>query len=385
MPDVRRWMRRTWCLVVGCAITSACESGEFGADGGPSDAGPPCGRYEERLGGSCVPVTVTGVESRELAFERDGYTLHGTLTLPMTEGHYRPPVFVLAHGSGPQDRDETARGSLGVDYGQEVRTFELLADALTSTGAAVYRYDKRTCFRENSEGRCPNSVADYPGDLGAILVDDFIADFRAAVRMVAALPEVDGSDITVVGHSQAANFVPLLMFDEPGVVAGVQLAGASLPIDQVVPRQLRDFADFLETRGPPGTEDVIEAARAQADAMEAELAAIRDGSYDGEAFEGASLEFWRNWMERTDHLEEEFLAVDAPILLLSGTLDFNVAPHHLERFRGWADAAGKTNATFALLENVSHAFVTIAPWGLDARFSPAALDAMVEWHRALGR
>ncbi len=329
-------------------------------------------------------MTVTSIESTELSFSRnDGYALHGTLTLPRTAGEYRPPVFVLTHGSGPNDRDETANGSLGVDYGQNIPLFKLLAEALAQSGAAVYRYDKRTCFRENSSNRCPTPIASYSGDLDAVRVDDYIADFRAAVRAVAALPEVNGEDITVIGHSQGANFVPLLMVDEPGVIAGIQLAGASLPIDQVITGQLRDLADHLEPQSPDYAQYVAQ-LRAEADEWEVALAQIRAGTFRGATYEGASVGYWRRWMESTDHLREEFLAVDAPILLLNGDSDFNVAPHHLERFRQWSTEAGKLNATFVVLPDVTHQFVTIVDGTrLDLNFSPAALDEIVNWHRNL--
>ncbi|MGA9523532.1 MAG: hypothetical protein WBV82_18870 [Myxococcaceae bacterium] len=65
--------------------------------------------------------------------------------------------------------------------------------------------------------------------------------------------------------------------------------------------------------------------------------------------------------------------------------DFNVAPHHLERFRDWSTHASKTNAEFVLLPGVTHAFVTLESGGtkLDLNFSPAALDEIITWHRGL--
>lgn len=365
--------------VVGCGTPNHAISGDH----------PPlddrCGRYQERLDGRCVSATVTGIESRELEFTRDGYTLHGTLTLPRTNGPYRPPVFVLTHGSGPNDRDETAIGHLGVGYGQQIRTFRLLAEALGNAGAAVYRYDKRTCVRENSEGRCPTAFQDYPGSRYDIRVDDYIADFRAAVQAVAALPEVDGQDITVVGHSQGANFVPLLMADEPGVVAGIQLAGSALPLEELIVRQLREFADYLENLGSQFAAEIA-TLRALADEHETALAQIRSGTFEGTSFQNVSTAYWLRWMESLDRLEEEFIAVDGPLLLLNGDLDFNVPPYHLETFREWSTAAGKTNSEFVLLPDVTHAFITITGGThLDANFSPRALEAILGWHRAIER
>lgn len=341
-----------------------------------------CPRYQEAVGGACRPVEVQDIAERELAFERGGITLRGTLTLPVTKGAYRPPVFVLAHGSGPNDRDESAPGALGVGYGELVPTFKLLAEGLARSGAAVYRYEKRTCFQENSDGRCANRIADYP-DLNAVLVDDFVEDHRAAVRAVAALDEVDGRDITVVGHSKGANYVPLVLA-EPGVVAGVQLAGSALPIDQVMVRQLREFADFLEGMGP-AAQLQVDAFRQMANVYEEGLSAIRAGTFEGEAFKGGSIAYWKNWMAITDATEEAFKAARKPILTLQGEMDFNIPVYHFERFQQWASEAGMENASFLLLPHVTHNFVRLNPQGtgLEERFSSEALRAIVDWHRAL--
>jgi uncharacterized protein len=227
-----------------------------------------------------------------------------------------------------------------------------------------------------------DSINDYPGDLDALRVSDSIEDFRAAVRAVASVTDVDGSDVTIVGHSEGATYVPLLMVDEPGVIAGVQLAGISTPIDEAIPRQLRDLADYLQTFGTQYAQTVAN-LRAQADSAEAALSQIRAGSYPQSSYGGATVEYWQSWMDVTDHLREDFVRVTEPILLLNGDFDFNVAPHHLERFRTWATEEAMTNARFAVLPNVTHAFVTVTgPSSVDPHFSAAALDEIVTWHHA---
>jgi len=371
-------MRTTTASILAIAL-AAC-----GADPAEETAAPgDCSRYQERRGDACHEVRTIGLEEREIAFERDGYTLNGTLVVPTTEGEYLAPLFVLVHGSGPNDRDETSDGNLGIGYGVDVPTFRLLAEGLAQAGAAVFRYDKRSCFTENSAGRCPNSVADYPGDPGAILVDDYVFDLRAAVRAAGAQAGIDARDVTVIGHSQGANFVPQVA-DEPGVVGGVQLAGPSLPIDVVVVEQMRLYADDLEAKGSRFAKDA-EAYRAEADRFEVALGQIRDGTYAGAQFEGAPVGHWRSWFDRTDHLREEFLAMKQPILLLNGDLDFNVRSSHLDRFRGWAEEAGKENASFLLVPGATHSFVQLTDGGRGLRefFSSTALDAIVEWHKSL--
>ena len=369
-------MRTSISSFVVLALT-AC--GAHQANTPPRD----CSRYQERIEGTCQGVQTIGLEERELAFERDGYTIHGTLVLPMTEGEYMAPLFVLVHGSGPSDRDETAPGSLGIGYGQDVPTFRLLAEGLAQAGAAVFRYDKRTCFRENSAGRCPTPIADYPLDLDELLVDDYVLDLRAAVQTARAQPGIDADDVTVVGHSEGANFVPQVV-DEPGVIAGVQLAGSSLPIDQVWVEQIRLFADDMEAMGNQYAKEVA-ALRADADRYESAFAQIRAGTFAGDSFDGVGLAYWRNWFDRTDHLQAEFLAMRQPILLLNGDMDFNVRSSHLDRFRGWAEKAGKQNASFVLVPGATHSFVVLTNRGrtVDELFSTLALDSIVEWHRSL--
>lgn len=372
---------RTKIVSILAVALAAC-----GADTGEETAVPSyCSRYQERRGEACHEVRTIGLEEREIAFERDGYTLNGTLVVPVTEGEYLAPLFVLVHGSGPNDRDETTDGNLGIRYGVDVPTFRLLAEGLAAAGAAVFRYDKRSCFLENSAGRCPNSGADYPGDLGALLVDDYVFDLRAAVRAAGAQAGIDAADVTVIGHSQGGNFVPQVA-DEPGVIGGVQLAAPSLPIDEVVVEQLRLYADDLEAKGFRFAADAA-VYRAEADRFEVALGQIRDGTYEGTHFEGAPVAHWRNWFERTDHLREEFLAMEQPNLVLNGDLDFNVRSSHLDRFRDWAEEAGKENASFLLVPGATHSFVQLTDGGrgLGELFSDMALDGIVEWHRSLSR
>src|SRR5690606_11517159 len=73
------------------------------------------GRFVERLDdGGCAAVEVLSLRHEAVVFERDGYPLHGVLTLPETAGQRRAPAVVLVHGSGPHGTSGTLEGSLGV-------------------------------------------------------------------------------------------------------------------------------------------------------------------------------------------------------------------------------------------------------------------------------
>ncbi len=379
-------------------LVMSCAGPQAALDGGmPSvepipaepDAGTsgiePCRRYEERLGGRCLSVKVTGVVSQPLNFTRAGYTLNGTVVRPTTQGDYRAPGVVLVHGSGPNDRDESLSGSLGVAYGQLVAVFQLLAEKLAQQGMVVYRYDKRTCFKENSSNRCPNPVANYVGSIDGIFTSDYVLDARAALQELARQPWVDAQDLTVIGHSEGANFIPLIVKDEPGVIAGVQLAGASESIDKVIVGQLRDLANYLEQANSPQYASTISNLRSEANRYEGVLQQIQAGTYPQSRFEGATVEQWKEWIQHTSSLRAEFQAVTKPIFVLNGEFDFNVAPRHLQQFRQWSTEVNMSNARFLLLPNVTHAFLTLneQKTSIDFNFSPTALSAIAEWHRDL--
>ena len=357
-------------------------------DGG-TDAGteqiPRCERYQERNDGGCSPVAVTTIESQPLSFTRAGYTLNGTITRPVTTGAYLAPGVVLIHGSGPNDRDETLSASLGVSYGQDIPVFRQLAEALALKGMAVYRYDKRNCFKENSANRCPNPVSAYVGELDAIRVADTVLDARAAVNVLAAQPGVDAQELIVIGHSEGANYVPLILRDAPQVRAGVQLAGAAAPIDQIWVAQLRDLANYLEAQNAQMYATQIAGLRSEATRYEGVFLQIRAGIFPDARFEGTSVPQWKDWFESTDHLAAEFKAVKKPIYVFNGDFDFNVDPRNFRQFKTWSVEANMSEARFMLVPNVTHAMVTLndAKTEVDPNFSPVVITAITRWHRAL--
>ncbi|MBR1543893.1 MAG: alpha/beta hydrolase, partial [Muribaculaceae bacterium] len=70
---------------------------------------------------------------QEVSFQNDGFTFHGTLTLP--DGYNaETPVLVMVTGSGQQNRDEEL-----LDH----RPFAVIADLLARGGIATMRFDDR--------------------------------------------------------------------------------------------------------------------------------------------------------------------------------------------------------------------------------------------------
>jgi pimeloyl-ACP methyl ester carboxylesterase len=133
--------------------------------------------------------------------ERPAGPLAGTLLLPAGPGPW--PAVLLLPGSGPLDRDSDARRApLGIT--------RALAEALAAAGIASYRYDKR-------------GVGASPGDWRRPGLWDGADDARAALRQLAARPEVDPGRLVLVGHSEGAILAAAVAADSDVPLAGVVL------------------------------------------------------------------------------------------------------------------------------------------------------------------
>lgn len=367
------------------SLLFACNTTESPIDDETPEAGDSsaldCDRLEVLVDQACESVEVSGVETRDFSFARAGWTLEGTLWYPQVSSpDYQPPGVVLVHGSGPNGRESLVPGSLGVTYAEPIPVLGGLAQALAERGFAVLSYDKRTCFVE-ARPECPHSYTEYPGDLDAIRVDDFLEDARSAANALAAEPDV-ADDILIIGHSQGASFVPILATEEDVIHGGVMLAGAMLPIPESIEGQYDDFADWLEI-SDPGNPSIAE-LRMEADEARAILDAIAAGTYPEPEYLGGSVEFWRSWMDIQAAFPAQLEALEEPIAAYFGEFDFNIGPAHVEQLQSWIEA-GLVDAELRTYPDLTHAFVYVTdePPGHTSEFATEVVDDLVTW--AVGR
>lgn len=116
---------------------------------------------------------------------RSDVALSGTLIRPRRV--IRPPVVVFVHGSGRETR----------------REFRHYAQLLARHGIASLIYDKRG---SGASG----------GSTWSVGYDGYARDAAAALRSVAARPDVDGNRLAVFGQSEGEWVVPLAL-GQPGV------------------------------------------------------------------------------------------------------------------------------------------------------------------------
>jgi hypothetical protein len=274
--------------------------------------------------------------------------LAATLTRPKAGARF--PVAILVHGSGPNDRDESNKGT---------KLFKDLACGLASRGVAVLRYEKRS-------HELPKTVPK------AVTYDtETVLDARAAVVDAKALPDVDGAKVFVVGHSLGAALAPKIAKGAEGLAGIALLAGPTRRIDKL----LADQTAYLMRLHHANQHAIELAIAAERDAFDA---AERPGPPD-ETFVLMGAKRPRSYI--VDQLAYDprpiALELTTPIFVLQGDRDYQVTA--ADDFVGWQRAlAGRPNVTMRLYKGLNHHFVFgTAPSVPDEYDAPAHADVKV--------
>lgn len=280
-----------------------------------------------------VPLPPAHYISRDVEIRADdGVTLAGTLTIPATAK--RPlPGFVLVHGSGCNDRDET----IGPN-----KIFAQLANRLSNDGYAVLRYDKRSCGK--SGGTFP-------------VRDRLIADARDAIAYLRAQPEIDRNGIYVLGHSEGGELAPSIAIADGRLRGIVLLAPPAIPLEKILMQQALHF------NGTADPAKVQQKEKAQLDAI---AAGERPGRLNA-------------WLRSSFGIDPAALIakVPCPILILQGTKDIQVLPSDTPRLVAAARTAHR-HVSVVMLPDDDHLFIKLAPGEtstIGEYFTPVYLDA----------
>jgi uncharacterized protein len=270
------------------------------------------------------------VEERAVTVHTGHWDLPGFVTIPKTKGLF--PAIVLVHGSGPNDMDE----SLGPN-----KTFKDIAYGLASRGVAVLRFEKRTHKYHLQSSDDPNSLT---------VKEESMDDARAAVALLATMPEINPRRIFVAGHSEGAYLAPRIATGDPQIAGIIMLAGNSRPLEDLLVEQVRYEASL---NGP-----ITPEAQKMIDSAEESAKELRDPNLKlGMTVHllGAPLPASYVLDMRAYHQLEVAAALKIPILILNGERDYQVT---MTDFNGWKKAlAGHSNVTFKSYPAINHLFI----------------------------
>jgi fermentation-respiration switch protein FrsA (DUF1100 family) len=271
--------------------------------------------------------------AEEVRVEAGGFKLAGTLLLPKT-GKRPFAAVVMSTGSGQQTRDEAIQGL------EKYRPFRQIAEYLASRGIAVLRADDRGVGDSGGMDTLQNATT-----------FDFADDVRSQIAYLRTRPDIDGSRIAVIGHSEGGVIAPLVAASDPRLAAIVLMAGTAKRGEEVLRYQF-NYAAEQDTKL---SEEEKGKVRAQTEEF---LRAIRQNG-DVSKFPAPLRPLSSPWGRA--FLDYDPLTtirkVRQPVLILQGALDRQVTAEQARLLEEAARKAGNRDVTVRIYPNLNHLFL----------------------------
>ena len=273
------------------------------------------------------------IKERIIIGENTQYPLNGLLTLP--DDTAKPvPAVVFVHGSGASNMDEKVG---------KLTPFKDLAQGLARHGIASVRYDKRSFAHGFKMLR--------DKDLEVTVKTETIDDAILATELLKKDPRIDPERVFIIGHSMGGMLSPRIDAEGGNYAGLIIMAGSPRKLEEIILDQ--NEAALRSTKG-----FVNWIVKKQV----AKFAAMFDGMYelsDAEAKKkkmggGTTLYYFK---EMGEHAASAYLSsCEKPILIMQGEKDFQATAE--KDFAAYKQLlAGRSNVTFRLYEDLSHAFV----------------------------
>ncbi|MDQ3821136.1 MAG: alpha/beta fold hydrolase [Acidobacteriota bacterium] len=308
--------------------------------------------------------------NEEIVFQNGDVTLHGTLTLPATEG--RHPAVLFLQGSGPARRP----------YG-------MWPYFLARYGIATLVYDKR-------------GAGASTGNWQTASFGDLAGDALAAVNLLRKHPSINNQQIGLWGNSNSGWVVPIVAARSKDVAFVISRVGSTLPPHENI---LYEIENDARQRG--FTEREVEQAVAlrrkyhQAiltntgwDQLRAEVERSRNERWFGAARMGGFLTLQIPPDAATlTALRNTFVfdpmpfweRVTCPVLALYGEMDMNVPTvRTMPMLDAALKRAGNKDYTITVLPNANHGLAEVsAPSSSEPprvrRYASGYMDGIADW------
>lgn len=258
---------------------------------------------------------------------KDVFDLKGKMSMP--NNFEKNIVFILVHGSGPNDMDET----IG-----ENKFFQNLAWGLASDGYGVLRYNKLT-FEHGIDLVKINPKLTQK--------DEYNNSIKGAIKLIKENPLTNKSKIILIGHSQGASVIT--DFANDNSVDGLVLLSGS-------PRKLYDlYTEQLEYLfSIDGVETQAEKSMLQEhkDRINYFKSHNKNKIQTDSLPLGLNYEYWM-YLEKYNPIEN-LKKSKKPTLIINGGHDYQVTKAD---FKLWeSNLKDKSNIKFDYIDNVNHIY-----------------------------
>jgi dienelactone hydrolase len=272
-------------------------------------------------------------EERIIIGENTKYPLRGLLTFPA--GVTAPvPAVVFVHGSGASNMDEKVG---------KLTPFKDLAKGLARHGIASIRYDKRSFAHGWKMLRDKN--------LEVTVKTETIDDAILATEILKKDVRIDHERIFIIGHSMGGMLAPRIDSEGGNYRGIIIMAGSPRRLEEIMLDQNEDV--LRSTKGV--VHWIVKKQIKKVTKMFDGLYQLSDEEAKGKKVGGGTTLYY--FKEMGEHPASDYLTVsEKPILILQGEKDFQATVHKdFEAYKRLL--AGKSNVSFHLYENLSHAFV----------------------------
>lgn len=174
-----------------------------------------------RAGNKVKSAYLQGFKTKELLIKNEDakITIAGTLTYPQKGRNF--PTVIIVGGSGPQDRDWNILGQ---------KPFKVMAEKLTRSGFAVFRYDER-------------GVGKSTGVFSKSTTKDFTSDVESIFLALQKERKLAKDKIGVLGHSEGSIIAAMVAAKNKELAFAISMGGPGMSFDTLMLLQYRKLAE----------------------------------------------------------------------------------------------------------------------------------------------